>query len=62
MFVVVPVAVQSGGTQKACRQEMIRDCVTFRDPGFGRAITLSDVEQFCTGGRQAADPSSLRVC
>ena len=27
MFVVVPVAVRSGGTQKACRQEIIQDCV-----------------------------------
>ena len=53
MFVVVPVAVRSGGTQKACRLEIIRDCVkrlmTFRDPVSGPAIALSDVEEFCTG-------------
>jgi hypothetical protein len=53
LFVIMPVALRSGGTQKACRQEIIRDCVkrlmTFRDPVSGRAITLSDVEQFCTG-------------
>jgi hypothetical protein len=53
MFLAVPVAVQSGGTQKACRQEIIRDCVkrlmTFRDPVSGRPISLGDAEQFCTG-------------
>jgi hypothetical protein len=42
MFVVVPVAVRSGGTQKACRQEIIRACVkrlmTLRDPASGRVI------------------------
>jgi len=57
MFVVVPVAVRSGGTQKACRQEIIRDCVkrlmTLRDPVSGRAIERNDAEQFCASRTQS---------
>ena len=56
MFVVVPVAVRSGGTPKACRQEIIRDCVkrlmTLRDPVSGRAIQRDDAEQFCNARTQ----------
>jgi hypothetical protein len=57
MFVVVPVAVRSGGTQKDCRQEIIRDCVkrlmTLRDPVSGRAIQREDAEQFCVFRKQS---------
>ena len=57
MFVVVPVAVRSGGTQKACRHEIIRDCVkrlmTLRDPVSGLAIQRDDAEQFCTWRTQS---------
>lgn len=53
MFGITPVALRSGGTQKTCRQEIIRDCVkrlmTFRDPVSGRPIALGDAEQFCAG-------------
>lgn len=55
-FVVIPVAVRSGGTQKACRQEIIRDCMkrlmTLRDPVSGRAVQQGDAEQFCTARTQ----------
>ena len=57
MFVVVPVAVRSGGTQKACRQEIIQDCVKrlmTRDSAFGRAaIQRADAEQFCAERTQS---------
>jgi hypothetical protein len=57
IIVVVPVAVRSGGTQKACRQEIIQDCVkrlmTLRDPVSGRAIQREDAEQFCALRKQS---------
>jgi hypothetical protein len=53
MFAVVPVAVRSDGTQKACRQEAIRDCVkrltTYRDPVSGHTIQRKDAVEFCIG-------------
>jgi hypothetical protein len=57
MFAVEPVAVRSGGNQKVCRQEIIRDCVKrlmmLRDPISGRAIQRGDAEQFCAERTQS---------
>jgi hypothetical protein len=51
ILTATPIAVQSGGTQKSCRQEIVADCVkhlmTLRDLASGGAIRRDDAEQFC---------------
>lgn len=51
ILAATPVAVQSGGTQKPCGQQAIKDCVqrlmTFHDPLSGHVIQRGDAERFC---------------